>query len=299
MASKEAKAPAVGGGEEAEAKEAVEKEKAPCFAFEFKLLKDKIGDKTTNKQIKSRVNESFMGWGAFDECRVIGDLGDDRRVIVFFARLFGKGQPAWDSLKKGETTTIEIYGESVALSASDESPSGGGATTGTSSRPKNPKSEAKKPSGRGRGRGEGKEGEGKDGDKKDGDKKEGRGRGKKEDVKGPSLQRGRANIGGKLGPVSKVRLAKIEKAKRDKENEERKARGEKPLDEPKKEEEPEPKKEEKGKGEKGKGEKGKGEKGKGEKGKEAGKGDGKKEAGKKGDAKKEAPKEAAKKGKGK
>jgi len=44
-------------------------------------------------------------------------------------------------------------------------------------------------------------------------------------VKGPSLQRGRANIGGKLGPVSKIRLARIEKERKEKEKAEKIAAG--------------------------------------------------------------------------
>jgi len=222
------------------------------FAFEFKLLAEKIGDKTTNPQVKSKVNEAFIGYGAFTECQVIGAPGADRTVVVFFARLFGKGQPAWDNLKKNEKVTIKIYDEEVELQLSGAKPSGGGATTGTSSKPKK---EAPKTAGRGRGRGERKPkeaagapgaapvaGEAKDGEKKaaEGDKKDGgrgRGRGRgerKEEVKGPSLQRGRANIGGKLGPVSKVRLAKQAKEARDKENAARLARGEEPLPDEKK-----------------------------------------------------------------
>jgi len=288
MASKEAKSG------EASAPAAT-KAKKETFAFEFKLAKADIGEKTTNPQIKSKVNESFMGYGAFDECRVTGGIGEDRTVHVFFARLFGKGQPAWEALVKGEKPTIKIYDKDIELTATDAEPSGGGATSGTAHRPKKESGDGKKkaPKKEG-GRGRGGEGEVKDGEKKEGGdaKKEGgrgRGRGKKEEAK-TSLQRGRANIGGKLGPVSKVRQAKLEKAKRDKENEERKERGEAPLEDPKKAEEPEEKKEEKGKKDAGKKEGGKKEGGKAEAGK---KDAGKKEAGK-ADAGK---KEGAKKGK--
>jgi len=263
------------------------------FAFEFKLAADKIGAATTDKQVKAKVSDAFMGYGAFDECRVTGGVGKDRTVVVFFARLFGKGQPAWDAVKAGEKPTITVYDESIVLGATDAKPSGGGAATGTSFLPKKEaKKEAKK-------KGPREDKDGKDGkDAKEGDKKDGgrgRGRGKKEDVKGPSLQRGRANIGGALGPVSKVRLARQEKLKKEKDLAERKARGEKIEEEVKKEEEDPSKhlvkpkaKEEKGKADAGKKEGGKKEGGKKEAGKaEAGKAEaGKKDAGKKEGAKK-------------
>jgi len=257
------------------------------YAFEFKLEAAKIGALTTDKQVKAKVSDAFMGYGAFDECRVSGGVGKDRVVTVFFARLFGKGQPAWEAVKAGEKPTINIYDETVVIGATDAKPSGGGAATGTSFLPKKEaKKEAKKG---GRGRGE----EGKDGkESKDGkDAGRGRGRGaKKEEVKGPSLQRGRANIGGALGPVSKVRLAKIEKAKKEKDLADRIARGEK-IEEVKKEEDTDPSlhlvkpkaKDEKGKKEAGKAEAGKKEGGKKEAGKAEG---GKKEAAKAAPAKK-------------
>jgi hypothetical protein len=221
--------------------------KAPEFyAFEFALLKDKIGEKTTNPQVKSKVSEAFMGYGAFTETQVLGAVGTDRTVIVFFARLFGKGQPALDKLKANESVTVKIYDEEVEIKLSGAKPSGGGATTGTSSRPKK---ETAKAAGRGKkpaAADKPKEGvpavagapgavAPKDGEKKDAkDAGRGRGRGKKEDEpKGPSLQRGRANIGGKLGPISKVRLAKAAKEAREKENILRVARGEEPLPDPK------------------------------------------------------------------
>lgn len=196
---------------------------APTHALEFKLLKDKIGAATTNQQVKSKVKDAFTGYGALDQCRVQGDVGQDRTVVVFFDRLFGKGQPAWDALQKGETVNISLYDEQIPLSLSAEKPSGGGATSGTASLPKKEKKDAKKPRGDrkdGEGKADGKEG--KD-DSKDG-KRPPRGP-KKEEVKGPSLQRGRANIGGKLGQLSKIRLAKIEKEKKDKEVAEKKAAG--------------------------------------------------------------------------
>jgi len=260
------------------------------FAFEFKLPAAKIGALTTDKQVKAKVSDAFMGYGAFDECRVTGGVGADRTVIVFFARLFGKGQPAWDAVKAGEKPTITVYDEAIELQATDAKPSGGGAATGTAHLPKKEAKKEAKKGGRGAGRGEeGKDKEGKDKDGKDGGR--GRGRGaKKEEVKGPSLQRGRANIGGALGPVSKVRLAKIEKAKKEKDLADRIARGEK-IEEAKKEEDTDPSlhivkpksKEEKGKAEE-----------KGKKGGDGKKGDAKKEA-PKGDAKKEAAKAPAKK----
>jgi len=288
MASKEANA----GKPAAEEKKA--DAPAQVFAFEFSLPKDKIGEKTTNPQVKSKVNEAFMGWGAFDECRVIGGAGADRTVTVFFARLFGKGTPVWEALGKGEKPTIKIYDMDVEVRLTDAKPSGGGATSGTSAKPKkeaakgeHKKKAPRKPAAEG---GEAPKAEG--GDKKDGEKKEGgrgrgRGRGKRDDEpKGPSLQRGRANVGGKLGQPSKIQIAKAAKAARDKENAARIARGEAPLaDEKKKEEEPAPaKKEEKGKA-------GKKEAGKAEAGKKGG--DAKKEAGKAEGGKKEG----AKKGK--
>jgi hypothetical protein len=264
---------------------------APVYAFELKLLKDKIGEKTTNKQVKAKVSEAFMGYGAFDECRVTGDVGADRTITVFFARLFGKGQPAWEALSKGEAATVSLYDETVPLSKTDAKPSGGGATTGTSFRPKKEaKAGEKKAGGRGRGRGEEKkvDAEGKVIEAKEGDKKEagrGRGRGKKEEVKGPSLQRGRANIGGKLGPVSKVRLAKQEREKKVREAKERADRGEKPLEDEKKDDDDDKSGLPPARGAKEAGKK------------EAGKKDaGKKEAGKKGEA---AKGEAGKKDAGK
>jgi len=257
------------------------------FAFEFKLPVDKIGAATTDKQVKAKVSDAFMGYGAFDECRVTGGVGKDRTVVVFFARLFGKGQPAWDAVKAGEKPTITVYDESIVLGATDAKPSGGGAATGTSFLPKK---EAKKEAKKKGPREDSKDSkDAKEGDKKDGGR--GRGRGKKEEVKGPSLQRGRANIGGALGPVSKVRLARAEKLKKEKDLAERKARGEKIEEEVKKEDEDPSKhlvkpkgKEEKGKADAGKKEGGKKEAGKKEAGKaEAGKKDaGKKEAAKKG-----------------
>lgn len=203
------------------------------YAFEFQLLKDKIGDKTTNPQVKSKVSEAFMGYGAFTETQVLGQVGGDRTVIVFFARLFGKGQPAYDKLKANESVTVKIYDEDVEVKLSGAKPSGGGATTGTSSRPKK---EVAKTGGRGKKpAGDKKDGEKKEG--KDGEAKEGgRGRGDrkpKEEKVAASLQRGRANIGGKLGPISKVRLAKQAKEAREKENAARIARGEEPLPDPK------------------------------------------------------------------
>jgi len=242
------------------------KPQAEFFAFEFKLPVAKIGATTTDKQVKAKVGEAFMGYGAHDETRVSGGVGNDRNVIVFFARLFGKGQPAWDAVKAGTQPTITVYDEAIVLNATDSKPSGGGAATGTAHLPKKEgKKEAKK-AGRGRGE-EGKDGkEGKEGDKEGKDGGRGRGRGKKEEVKGPSLQRGRANIGGALGPVSKVRLAKIEKAKKEKELADRIARGEK-IEDPKKEEDDDPSKhlvkpKEKGKAEAGKKDAGKKEAGK-------------------------------------
>jgi hypothetical protein len=215
------------------------------YAFEFPLTVAQIGEKTTNPQVKSKVAEAFMGWGAFTETQVLGSVGADRTVVVFFARLFGKGQPAFDSLKKNETVTIKIYDVDVEIKLSGAKPSGGGATTGTSLRPKKevPKTGrgAKPKTDRAPKDGEKKEGEVKDGEKKEGaavspkkDGGRGRGRGEKKDEKiNPSLQRGRANIGGKLGPISKVRLAKQAKEARDKENAARIARGEEPLPDPK------------------------------------------------------------------
>jgi len=199
------------------------------YAFEFQLLKDKIGEKTTNPQVKSKVAEAFMGYGAFTETQVLGQAGADRTVIVFFARLFGKGQPAWEKLKAGESQVVKIYDKDVEIKLSGSKPSGGGATTGTSSRPKKevPKgAKGKKPAGDKK--------DGKDGKEaaKDGDRKERPKRAPKEETK--IGQRGRANVGGKLGPVSKVRLAKQAKEARDKENAARIARGEEPLPEPKK-----------------------------------------------------------------
>lgn len=277
------------------------------YAFELKLQKDKIGEKTTNKQVKAKVSEAFMGYGAFDECRVVGDVGADRTVTVFFARLFGKGLPAWEALGKGEATTVSLYDETIPLSKTDAKPSGGGATTGTSSRPKKEaKAGEKKAGGRGRGRGaaageekkvdaEGKVIESKTEDKKDGGR--GRGRGKKEEVKGPSLQRGRANIGGKLGPVSKVRLAKQAREQKAKEAKERADRGEKPLEDEKKEDDDDKSGLPPARGAAGKKEAGKKEGGKKEAGK---KGDAPKgEAGKKDAGKKEAPKGGAAPKKGK
>jgi len=269
------------------------------FAFEFKLSKDKIGEKTTNPQVKSKTQEAFQGYGAFDSCRVGGEVGNDREVTIFFARLFAKGQPAWDSLKKNEKVTIKIYDDDVDIRLSDSKPSGGGATTGTANRPKKEapkgaKAGPKKEGGRGRGRdGEkpapgaagapGAAADAKDGEGKDGGRGRGRGRGgpKKEEKK-ESFQRGRANVGGKLGPVSKVRLARQAKEARDKENAARLARGEAPIEDKKKGDDdvdpnaPPPKKG----GDKG------------------GKADAKKEGGKggaKGEAKKEAAKAPAKK----
>jgi len=301
MASKEAT--------KAEAKEAPKTEKASkkeaaaeeeFFAFEFTLPVAKIGEKTTNPQVKSKVGDAFLGYGRFTETQVSGAVGQDRTVTIFFAQLFGKGQPQWDSLKKNDKAIVKVYDEDVELRLSGNKPSGGGATTGTSSRPKK---EAPKGTGRGRGRGEGRgdrrprDGEKKDGDKKDGDKKEGeekkedggrgrgRGRGgpKKEEGPKTSMQRGRANIGGKLGPVSKVRLAKQAKEARDKENAARAARGEAPLEDPKKAgEEPEPKKDDKKDAKKEAG----------KKGGDAKKEGGKKEAGKAEGGKKEAAKKA-------
>lgn len=262
------------------------------YAFAFKLSKDKIGEKTTNPQVKSKVQEAFLGYGAFDSCRVAGDVGSDREVTIFFARLFAKGQPAYDSLKAGQKVTVKVYDEDVDIALSDDKPSGGGATTGTAGRPKKEapkgaKAGPKREGGRGRGdRGDraggdkpaGAEGDKKDGEGKDGGRGRGRGRGgpKKEEKK-ESFQRGRANVGGKLGPVSKVRLARQAKEARDKENAARIARGEAPLEDKKKDDEPDPnapppKKDAKG-------------------GKADAKKDGKKDAGK-GDAKKEAAKKA-------
>jgi len=292
MASQEAK----------ETKAAAPTAGAGPYAFELKLQKEKIGEKTTNKQVKAKVSEAFMGYGAFDECRVTGDVGADRVVTVFFARLFGKGQPAWEALSKGETTTVSLYDETVPLSKTDAKPSGGGATTGTSFRPKKEaKAGEKKAGGRGRGRGapgeekkvdaEGKVIESKEGDKKDGGR--GRGRGKKEEVKGPSLQRGRANIGGKLGPVSKVRLAKQEREKKAKEAKERADRGEKPLEDEKKDDDDDKSGLPPARGAKDAGKKEGGKKEAGKKG-EAAKGEAKKEGGKKEGGKKEgAPAKAA------
>jgi len=275
MASKEATAPA------AEAKKQAAAPTAQFFAFELTLPKEKIGEKTTNPQVKSKVGEAFMGYGAFSECQVLGGVGADRTVIVFFARLFGKGQPAWEALNKNEKVTVPLYDEQVELRLSGAKPSGGGATTNTSSRPK--KETSKKPGGRGRGAP--KEGEDKKEDSKDGGR--GRGRPKRDDEpkKDASLQRGRANIGGKLGQPSKLQLAKAKKRAFDAENVARVARGEEPLPEEKKkgrhDEEDDsglpPKKDAK---------------------KEAGKKDaGKKEGGKKEAGKAEAKKEGAKKGK--
>lgn len=227
-------------------KEATKAADAEFYAFEFPLTVAQIGEKTTNPQVKSKVAEAFMGYGAFTETQVLGAVGADRTVIVFFARLFGKGQPAYDALKKNETVTVKIYDIDAEIKLSGAKPSGGGATTGTSSRPKK---ETAKAGGRGKPRAPKVDGEKKEGDAKDGaaaaatpagaaDKKEaggrGRGRGEKKEEKiNPSLQRGRANIGGKLGPVSKVRLAKQAKEARDKENAARIARGEEPLPDPK------------------------------------------------------------------
>jgi len=269
------------------------------FAFEFKLSKDKIGEKTTNPQVKSKTQEAFQGYGAFDSCRVGGEVGNDREVIIFFARLFAKGQPAWDSLKKNEKVTIKIYDDDVDIRLSDSKPSGGGATTGTANRPKKEapkgaKGGPKKEGGRGRGRDGEKPapgaagapgaapaaaGDAKDGEGKDGGRGRGRGRGRggpKQEEKKESFQRGRANVGGKLGPVSKVRLARQAKEARDKENAARAARGEAPIEDKKKEDEVDPNAPPPKKG--------------GEKG---GKADAKKEAGKK-DAKADAKKEAGK-----
>jgi len=225
-------------GKEAAKAETKATEVPDFYAFEFKLAKDKIGEKTTNPQIKSKAGEAFLGYGAFTESQVLGGVGQDRTVIIFFARLFEKGLPTYESLKAGEKATIKIYDEDVELTISAAKPSGGGATTGTSGRPKK---EAPKAAGRGRGRGRGdkpKDGEKKEGEAKDGEKPKdggrGRGRGEKKDEKKESMARGRANIGGKLGPVSKVRLAKIAKEAREKENAERIARGEAPIEDKKK-----------------------------------------------------------------
>lgn len=222
----------------AQGKEAAKATEVPEFyAFEFKLAKDKVGEKTTNPQIKSKASDAFLGYGAFTEAQVIGGVGQDRTVIMFFARLFAKGLPAYESLKNGTAATINVYDEEVELTLSAAKPSGGGATTGTSGRPKK---EAPKAAGRGRGRGRGdkKDGDKKEGEAKDGEKPKeggrGRGRGEKKDEKKETLARGRANIGGKLGPVSKVRLAKIAKEAREKENAERIARGEAPIEDKKK-----------------------------------------------------------------
>jgi len=283
-------------------KEATKEEKnqvAEVFAFELNLSKAKIGEKTTNPQVKSKVAEAFMGWGAHDSTRVQGEVGADRTVVVFFARLFGKGQPAWDNLKKGEKVTVKVYDEDVDIRLTDAKPSGGGATTGTAARPKKeqPKGAKGAPK-RERDARPKREAEAKDGEAKNekptggpagasgaGGAGRGRGRPKKEEKK-ESFQRGRANVGGKLGPVSQVRLAKQAKEARDKENADRIARGEEPLPEPKKkEEEEEPKKDAKG-GKDAKKEGGK---------KEAGKKDaaaGKKEGAKAEGGKKEAAKKA-------
>jgi len=214
MASKEA-TPAAAAAPEKKVDRAT-----PTYALEFKLLKDKIGAATTNQQVKSKVKDAFTGYGALDQCRVQGDVGQDRTVVVFFDRLFGKGQPAWETLQKGETVNVDIYDEQIPLSLSAEKPSGGGATSGTATGPKKEKKDDKK-----KPRGDRKDGDAKEGkdDSKDG-KRPPRGP-KKEEVKGPSLQRGRANIGGKLGPVSKIRLAKLEKEKKEKDIAERKAAG--------------------------------------------------------------------------
>jgi hypothetical protein len=205
----------------------VEAKAEEFYAFEFSLLKDKIGEKTTNPQVKSKVAEAFMGYGAFTETQVVGQAGADRTVIVFFARLFGKGQPAYESLKAGNSVTVKIYDEDVEIKLSGAKPSGGGATTGTSGRPKK---EVAKAGGRGKKPAGDKP---KDGEAKAEGKKEDRPkRPKKDEVKGPSLQRGRANIGGALGPVSKVRLARAARAKWEAENKVRIEQGLEPLPDP-------------------------------------------------------------------
>jgi len=319
MASKEATKSEPAATTEDSKGEETKKEAAPSFAFEFKISKANVGEKTTQQQVKSKVREAFQGWGTLDETRLIGGVGADRTVTVIFSpRLFAKGQPAWDALSRGEKPTLEIYGETVELAASDAKPSGGGAATGTAMKPKKEvpkkdaaKGEGKRGGGRGRGRGEGKDGDGKEGkDGKDGEGKDGegrgrgRGRGKKEEAK-VSLQRGRANIGGKLGQPSKLQLAKAERAKKAAERKARIDRGEDvpPEEEEKKEEEKKeeaPKEEEKkgkkgGKAEGGKKD-GKAEGGKKD-GKKDGKAEGKKDGGKK-EGKAEGKKEAGKKGKG-
>lgn len=216
-------------------KEASKTVEQDFYAFEFGLAKDKIGEKTTNPQVKSKVAEAFMGYGAFIETQVIGQAGEDRTVVIFFARLFGKGQPTYDKLKANESVTVKIYDEDVEIKLSGAKPSGGGATTGTSSRPKK---EVAKAGGRGKKPTGEKKAEGKDGEKKvegkEGDKEQRAPRKPKEEKKvDQSLQRGRANIGGKLGPISKVRLARQAKEAREKENAARIARGEEPLPDPK------------------------------------------------------------------
>jgi len=256
---------------------------APSFyAFELKLSKDKVKE-ATNKQVKSRINELLTGFGAFEEIRVVGT--DDRTVTVFFTRLFAKGQAIQDALTKGETKpTLNLYDESVEYALSQSKPSGGGISTNTASRPK--KESAKKDGGRGRGRGrgeDGKEGDGKE-DGKDGGRGRGRGGPKKEEPPRGSLQRGRASIGGKLGHVSKMRLAKQAAAlgltvKKDEAEEADKEAAKKEAG--KAAGKKEGGKKEAGKAEGGKKEAGKKEAGKAEAGKkEAGKAEAKKEGGK-------------------
>jgi hypothetical protein len=124
------------------------------FAIAFTLSAASVGE-AKNTLIKSKVKDAFFGYGALDEVRVTGDSDADRICVIFITRVLSKGEAIQEKLKKGDKVTINIFSEEVELFLSDARGSGGGATSGTSYRPKN--EEKKKSAGRGRGRG--KEGE--------------------------------------------------------------------------------------------------------------------------------------------
>jgi len=149
-----------------------------------------------------------------DEVRVTGDADADRVVVVFITRVLSKGEAIREKLKKEEKVTVSIFSEDVELFLSDARGSGGGATSGTSNRPKN--EEKKKSVGRGRGRG--KEGEAGAAGAPAGGKPEGRERKKSPPRIGPI---GRASGGPSPGKfilpekALKAKLKKEEEAKKE------------------------------------------------------------------------------------
>jgi hypothetical protein len=122
----------------------------PELVLEFELSKELTGAQTV-KQIKSKLRDSFFGYGALDEIRVRQDE-QKSSCSVFFKTVVNRGKAIKDGLAAGEDRSVRLFDSDVPVSMNiDAKGSGGGATTHTANKKKEKPEPAPGAGGRGGG----------------------------------------------------------------------------------------------------------------------------------------------------